>query len=80
MSLATHGYHLFTPKGFPGPVALLNGEPTQDIKQTIGRLIITYSKQVPGQTYHIQYGNEVFDPGEPLPINSSRLRRLGADA
>ena len=80
MSLATHGFHLFTPLGFPGPVALLNGEPTQDIKQTIGRLIITYSKQVPGQTYRIQYGNEVFDPGEPLPINSSRLRRLGADA
>ena len=80
MSLATHGYHLFTPHDFPGPVALLNGEPTQDIKQTIGRLIITYSKQVPGQTYRIQYGSEVFDPGEPLPINSSRLRRLGADA
>ena len=80
MSLATHGFHLFTPHDFPGPVALLNGEPTQDIKQTIGRLIITYSKQVPGQTYRIQYGNEVFDPGEPLPINSSRLRRLGADA
>jgi hypothetical protein len=75
MSLATHGFHLFTPLDFPGPVALLNGEPTQDIKQTIGRLIITYSKQVPGQTYRIQYGNEVFDPGEPLPITSSRLRR-----
>jgi tRNA-specific 2-thiouridylase len=80
MSLAPHGFHLFIPHGFPGPVALLNGEPTQDIKQTIGRLIITYSKQVPGQTYRIRYGNEVFDPGEPLPINSSRLRRLGADA
>jgi tRNA-specific 2-thiouridylase len=80
ISLAPHGYHLFTPQGFPGPVALLNGDPTQDIKQTIGRLIITYSKQVPGQSYRIRYGNEVFDPGEPLPINSSRLRRLGADA
>lgn len=78
MSLARHGFHLFVPQGFPGPVALLNGTPTQDIKQTIGRLIITYSKQVPGRTYHIRYGNEVFDPGEPLPINSS-LRRVGAD-
>ena len=48
---------------------LLNGTPTQDIKQTIGRLIITYSKQVPGRTYHIRYGDEIFDPGEPLPIN-----------
>jgi tRNA U34 2-thiouridine synthase MnmA/TrmU len=79
LSLAPHGYHLFTPEGFPGPVALLIGAPTQDIKQTIGRLIITYSKQVPGRTYHIRYGNEVFDPGEPLPIDAARLRRVGAD-
>jgi tRNA-specific 2-thiouridylase len=79
ISLAPHGYHLFTPYGFPGPVALLNGTPTQDIKQTIGRLIITYSKQVPGRAYIIKYGSEVFDPGEPLPINTTRLRRVGAD-
>ncbi len=79
MSLAPHGYHLFTPQGFPGPVALLNGNPTQDLKQTIGRLIITYSKQVSDRTYHIRYGNEIFDPGEPLPIDISGLRRVGAD-
>ncbi len=79
IALAPHGYHLFTPQGFQGPVALLNGEPTQDLKQTIGRLIITYSKQVPGRTYHIRYGNEVFDPGEPLPINAPGLKRVGAD-
>jgi len=79
ISLAPHGYHLFTPQGFPGPVALLNGTPTQDIKQTVGRLIITYSKHVPGRIYHIRYGNEVFDPGEPLPISDTRLRRVGAD-
>ncbi len=79
MSLAPHGYHLFTPQGFSGPVALLNGNPTQDLKQTIGRLIITYSKQVSDLTYHIRYGNEVFDPGEPLPIDVPGLRRVGAD-
>jgi hypothetical protein len=79
MSLAPHGYHLFTPQGFPGPVALLKGKPTQDLKQTIGRLIITYSKQVSDLTYHIRYGNEVFDPGEPLPIDVPNLRRVGAD-
>jgi len=79
MSLAPHGYHLFTPQGFPGPVALLNGNPTQDLKQTVGRLIITYSKQTPGRAYHIRYGNEIFDPGEPLPINGHGLRRVGAD-
>jgi len=79
MSLANHGYHLFTPQGFPGPVGILKGTPTQDLKQTIGRLIITYSKQVPGRTYRIRYGNEVFNPGEPLPINTTRLRRVGID-
>jgi tRNA-specific 2-thiouridylase len=78
MSLASDGYHLFYPHGFPGPVALLSGNPTQDIKQTIGRLIITYSKRLPERTYHIRYGSEVFDPGEPLPINTSGLRRVGA--
>jgi tRNA-specific 2-thiouridylase len=80
MSLAAEGYHLFKPFGFPGPVALLSGALSQDVKQTVGRLIITYSKQIPGLTYHIQYGNEVFNPGEPLPIEDSGLRRLGADA
>jgi tRNA U34 2-thiouridine synthase MnmA/TrmU len=79
MSIAPHGYHLFMPQGFPGPVALLNGIPTQDVKQTIGRLIITYSKQVAGRTYLIRHGNEVFDPGEPLPIDVPGLRRIGAD-
>lgn len=79
LSLVPYGYQLFTPAGFPGPVALLDGSLTQDIKQIIGRLIITYSKQVEGRTYRIQYGSEVFDPGEPLPIASSHLRRVGAD-
>jgi len=79
MELAPHGYHLFMPHSFPGPVALLSGEPSQEIRQTIGRLIITYSKQVPGRSYLIRSGNEIFDPGEPLPINASNLRRVGAD-
>ena len=79
LSLAPHGYHLFTPRDFPGPVALLSGEPSQDLKQTIGRLIITYSKHIPGRTYHIQHGNEVFNPGEPLPFDTPGLRRVGAD-
>lgn len=78
MSLASDGYHLFVPHGFPGPVALLSGNPTQELKQTVGRLIITYSKQAPDRTYHIRHGDEVFNPGEPLPINAPGLRRLGA--
>jgi len=79
MSLASDGYHLFVPHDFPGPAAVLSGTPTQDIKQTIGRLIVTYSKRVPGRSYRIRYGSEVFDPGEPLPINDSGLRRLGVE-
>ncbi len=79
ISLAPHGYHLFTPQGFPGPVALLNGEPAPEINQVIGRLIITYSKKIPGQSRLIRYGDSVIDPGEPLPINMPGLRRLGAE-
>ncbi len=79
LSMAPNGYRLFVPHGFPGPVALLTGYPTQAIKQTIGRLIITYSKHVPGRSYRIQYDKEVFDPGEPLPIHDTHLRQVGAD-
>ncbi len=79
INLAPRGYHLFIPQGFPGPVALLSGTPTQDIKHTIGRLIITYSKQVPGRTFLIRYGNDIFNPGEPLPINGYPLKRVGAE-
>jgi len=79
VDLESKGYHLFMPDGFPGPVALLSGTPTQDINQTIGRLIITYSKQVPGRIYLIRHGKQVFDPGDPLPITGYFLRRVGAD-
>jgi tRNA U34 2-thiouridine synthase MnmA/TrmU len=77
--IAPHGFHLFVPHGFPGPVALLSGTPTAEIKQAVGRLILTYSKQVPGRIRRIQFGAEIIDPGEPLPINSLRLIRLGTD-
>ncbi len=79
IELASGGYHLFMPDNFPGPVALLSGSPSQEIKQTIGRLIITYSKQVSGQIRRIRYSNEIFNPGEPLPIDGPRLRRVGVD-
>lgn len=80
MSLASDSHHLFVPDGFPGPVALLSGSPTQELKQTIGRLMITYSKRVPGRSYQIRYGKEIFNPGEPLPIDTHHVRRIGADA
>ena len=79
IGLASMGYHLFTPYGFPGPVALLSGNPGKDINHTIGRLIITYSKHDTGRTFLIRHGNNVFDPGDPLPITDAPLRRVGAD-
>jgi tRNA U34 2-thiouridine synthase MnmA/TrmU len=79
LSLAPHGYHLFMPHGFPGPVALLSGSPDPEVKQAIGRLIITYSKQVPGQSRRIEFGSEIFDPGDPLPIQSMGLKKIGAE-
>ena len=77
--IASHGYHLFTPEDFPGPVAVLSGEPTPELKQAVGRLIITYAKKTPGQMRTIRFGDEVFDPGTPLPLSSMGLRRVGAD-
>jgi hypothetical protein len=60
-------------------VAILSGTPDPEVKQAIGRLIITYSKQIPGQVRRIAFGNETFDPGEPLPIQSMGLKKIGAE-
>jgi tRNA-specific 2-thiouridylase len=79
ISLAPHGFHLFIPHGFPGPVAILSGTPDAEVKQAIGRLMITYSKQVPGQVRRIAFGSEIFDPGDPLPIQSMGLKKIGAE-
>jgi tRNA-specific 2-thiouridylase len=77
MALAARGYHLFMPHGFPGPVALFSGTPDPEVMQAIGRLIITYSKQALGQVRRIRFGSEIFDPGDPLPIQSMGLKKIG---
>lgn len=77
--LASQGYHLFTPQGFSGPLALLAGTPTPELKQAAGRLIITYSKKVPGQHRIIRFGEELFDPGDPLPFDTMGLRKVGTE-
>lgn len=77
--IASCGHHLFQPEGFPGPVALLVGTPTPELKQAIGRLIITYSKKIPGASRTIRFGSETFDPGTPLPLGALGFRRVGAD-
>ncbi len=77
--LAAAGYRLFQPHGFPGPLALLAGEPTPELKQAAGRLIITYSKKVPGQPRMIRCGSEVFDPGDPLPLDTMGIRKVGTE-
>jgi len=79
MTFASRGYHLFMPHGFPGPVALFSGTPDPEVKQAIGRLIITYSKQIPGQIRRIRFGAEIFDPGDPLPIRSMGLKKIGTE-
>ncbi len=79
LSLASGGYHLFLPHGYPGPVALLAGSPDAGIKQAIGRLILTYSKPVPGMTRRVRFGNEIIDPGDPLPVNELGITRVGTD-
>jgi tRNA-specific 2-thiouridylase len=79
ISLAENGYHLFAPQGFPGPVALLSGTPDPEVKQAIGRLIITYRKQVAGQIRRIRFGNETFDPGDPLPFRSMGITKIGTE-
>lgn len=79
ISMAPRGYHLFQPHGFPGPLALLTGTPTPELKQAAGRLIITYSKKVSGQSRLIRSGGELFDPGSPLPLESLGMRKVGID-
>lgn len=78
VDLAGKGYHLFLPEGFPGPSALLAGEPTPEINQAVGRLIITYSKKVSGQARRIRFGSEVFDPGDPLALSPIELKKVGS--
>lgn len=79
MALAPRGYHLFVPHGFPGPVALYSGALDPEFKQAVGRLIITYSKQVPGQVRRIRLGSEIFDPGDPIPIHALSMKRIGTE-
>ncbi len=77
--IAATGYHLFTPYQFPGPVALLIGPVTAEIKQIVGRLIITYSKLTPGRVCQIRFNDDVFNPGDPLPIASLGLKKVGTE-
>jgi tRNA U34 2-thiouridine synthase MnmA/TrmU len=77
--LAGGPFHLFAPHNFPGPVAILAGPPSSELKQAVGRLIITYSRKVQGIFPTIRHGAEVFDPGDPLPLSTAGLRKIGTD-
>ncbi len=77
MALEQPGYHLFMPDGFPGPVALLAGEPAPEDKLAAGRLILKYSKPTPDKPRRIRCNNEIFDPGEPIPGETGNLKRVG---
>ncbi len=79
VELAAPGYSLFSPHCFPGPAAMLVGPVTAETKQVVGRLIITYSKQIPGQVRQIRFNDGLFDPGEPLPFPSPGLTKVGTE-
>ena len=77
--LASPVRHLFTPYRFAGPAALVIGPITAEIRQVVGRLILTYSKQNFGQPRYIRWNEEIFDPGEPLPLPALGLRKVGTE-
>ncbi|MDA8098785.1 MAG: thiamine biosynthesis protein [Nitrospiraceae bacterium] len=79
LDLADEGYDLFTPHQFPGPVAVLDGPDTPEIRQAVGRLILIYSKSVTGSHRMIRCNNEIFDPGDPLPIEALPVRKIGTE-
>lgn len=62
ISLSGPGYHLFTPSGFPGPVAMLAGDLAEEARQTVGRLILKYSKSPAELQRAIRCGKDVFIP------------------
>ncbi len=80
VSLVQPGYHLFMPHGFPGPVALFVGEPSQEEKMMVGNLILQYSKAAPGQKRSIRFGRESFEPDTLLPDHATELKRVGVKA
>ena len=80
VSLEQPGYHLFMPHGFPGPVALFVGEPSQEEKMMVGSLILQYSKAVPGQKRSIRFGREAFEPDALLADHVTELKRVGVKA
>ena len=76
-ALAGPGYHLFTPHGFPGPAALLAGEPRTGVQHAVGRLILRYSKEIPGTIRGIRFGNEIFVPEEHTERDAAERTPLG---
>ncbi|HAS52811.1 MAG TPA: hypothetical protein DCS42_01145 [Nitrospiraceae bacterium] len=78
LSLSGPGYHLFTPSGFPGPVALLAGDATEEAKQAVGRLILKYSKSPAGLQRAIRCGKDVFIPSSAERAEEELLTKVGS--
>jgi len=76
--IASPGYHLFQPADFKGPVAILTGSPTAEMKELVGRLLVTYSKKFTGPVRHVQFNDETFVAGPLIESPESFLKRIGA--
>lgn len=76
-SLSKPGYHLFTPDGFGGPVAIFLGEPGQEDKFAVARLILKYSKPIPGRDRTVRFGKEIIAPGEASTAPSEKVHAGG---
>lgn len=64
LSLAQPGWHVCVPHGFPGPIAIIQGELSIETRKTAGELILRYSKKISGQNRLIRIGELVFNPEE----------------
>lgn len=80
LSLEGPGFHLFLPHDFPGPVAIMTETPSDVEKHTVGRLMLKYSKELPGRTRSIRYGTEIFTPEESAEEHASRSIKVGSGA
>jgi len=76
--IAGPGYHFFEPLDFMGPVAVVTGELTDELKTLAGRLIVSYSKKFSGPLRTIRMGNETFPAGPAIDSPDSVLKRIGA--
>lgn len=78
MSLADAAHRPMVPNGFPGPLALISTDPTEEDKRAAAALILKYSKPLPGRARTVRLGNEIIDPGVGAAGLAAGLTSIGA--